>query len=119
MPPNSADLHTLGARFENRVKLSAVLEDFPSSFETRRNHEAIARTKCPALTGEIFECDSSLRQAAELRFSVADAPFSAGTGPDPGVKLLGRIAEVVGDLVLRISSQQSIGGRGSWLIRAR
>ena len=88
MPPNGAHLHTLGARFEDGVKLSAILEHFPGALESGGYHEAITGAELPALTRVIFQCNSTACETAELRFAVADAPFTARARPHAGVELL-------------------------------
>src|SRR5688572_19680466 len=88
MPSNRKFVHPLGAGFENRVKLGAVLDDFPRASEPAGNQEALAGGEFPASALEIFKRHPATGQAAELRLRISNAPLAARARPDAGVKLL-------------------------------
>src|SRR3954452_17024283 len=76
MPSNRGAAHLLSARLEDGVELGAVLEDFPGAFEPGRYDECLTGREFPALAVPVLEDDAPLRQAAELRLGIADAPLA-------------------------------------------
>src|SRR4029079_19361723 len=72
MPSKGAPPHYSGASVENRIKLGAVLDDFPGTGETGGYQEAVSWPELPALPALVFERDAAARQAAELRLGIAD-----------------------------------------------
>jgi len=73
MPPNGAHLHSLGARFEDGVKLSAILEHLPGALEAGGYDEAIMLNP----EGLVSECTGENIFAARGG-TLITPPLSAG-----------------------------------------
>src|SRR5690349_20154340 len=112
-------MHGLGAGLEDGVKLGALFEHFPGSFEAGRHYESGSWPEFPTLPLPIFEHDPTFREAAELRLGVTYAPLAGRARPSAGVELLRDVGEVIGDGHARIARKQAVSGRGGVLVRKR
>src|SRR6266850_7487761 len=75
-PPPNGECHERGAacsraRFEDRVHLGAILENFPGAGKARGHDESIAGSECTALARLAFNHNTSRGDHAQLVLGIA------------------------------------------------
>src|SRR6188474_1805149 len=95
MPSRRASARRWSRRLENDVKLAAVFEYFPRTFEAARHDETVPRRELPVLASGIGDPHPSFCHAAEFVLDIANAPLAPRAGPDPGKKLVALVRVVI------------------------